>query len=131
MYADNVTRSMREAMDETARRREKQLNFNLEHQITPRTIVKEVETPFDNLFAHGDNSAAPSRGKKRRESSGPIETRLPADPAELAAQINKLEKAMRDAAKDLEFEKAAELRDHITFLRGRFILSGAETAGSQ
>ena len=130
LYADNVTRSMKAAIDETERRREKQLEFNKEHGITPRTIIKEVETPFDNLFARQDESGAPSRsrGRKVAEAAAAWETddQKISSPKELGRLIQRLEREMREAAKELEFEKAAEIRDRIAFLRQKMVLSGAE-----
>ena len=122
MYADTVTASMRAAMDETERRRRKQADFNAEHGITPSTIRKEVDTPFDSLFAP-DSSTPRKRGKKvSQESVRPKAAPLPPMSAEeIGVQIQKLEREMRDAARDLEFETAAVLRDTIRDLREKLI----------
>ena len=102
LYADTITDSMRAALDETARRREKQMAYNREHNITPKTVTKAV-------FAEvGDK--AEKTDKKRRF----VYTRdgvMDAD--SLRKEIKKLNKQMRDAAENLEFERAAELRDAI------------------
>ena len=102
LYADTITDSMRAALDETARRREKQMAYNQEHNITPKTVTKAV-------FAEvGDKSE--KTDKKRRF----VYTRdgvMDADT--LRKEIKKLTKQMRDAAENLEFERAAELRDAI------------------
>ena len=102
LYADTITDSMRAALDETARRREKQMAYNREHNITPKTVTKAV-------FAEvGDKNE--KTDKKRRfvyTSDGVM------DAETLRREIKKLNKQMRDAAENLEFERAAELRDAI------------------
>lgn len=123
MYADAVTRSMRAALDETSRRRQKQEGYNELHDITPRTIRKAVETPFDNLF--GNAPAGRYGDRKRKASSFPEEQVVHASPKELGKMIQTLERQMREAAKELEFERAAELRDQIVVLRNRLFVSGS------
>ena len=102
LYADTITDSMRAALDETARRREKQMAYNRQHGITPKTVTKAV-------FAEvGDKQE--KTDKKHRF----VYTRdgvMDAD--SLRKEIKKLNKQMRDAAENLEFERAAELRDAI------------------
>ena len=108
MYADRQTDSMRNAIDETNRRRAKQLAYNQEHGIEPVSIIKAVRDLTDQLAAH---SVSEGQGEYRvKTSSG-----LPK--SELQRVISELEKQMRAAAKDLEFEKAAILRDQIYELR--------------
>ena len=105
MYADEITPSMRAAIDETERRRTIQDNFNKEHGIVPKTIIKGVREVLEiSKTAEGDTSG---KGKKRKLSD-----------QERAAEIAKLEKEMREASKMLEFEYAAVLRDRIIELRG-------------
>ncbi len=104
MYADTVTGSMRRAIDETDRRREKQLAHNREHGIVPASIVKEVRDLTDRLKV-----AAEERAEYVTEG------RMPKD--EMARLIKDLEKQMKAAAVQLEFEKAALLRDQIFELR--------------
>ncbi|MEG6505321.1 excinuclease ABC subunit UvrB [Nitratidesulfovibrio sp. 1201_IL3209] len=118
MYADVVTRSMQAAMDETARRRERQTGYNEAHHIVPATIRKAVETPFDAIYAEAAEAKG-RKGKGRKGAAQAAETLAPwsADPHELAKQIQQLERDMREAAKELEFERAAELRDRIRLLR--------------
>jgi excinuclease ABC subunit B len=127
LYADNVTRSMREAMEETSRRRDKQLAFNMAWSIVPRTIIKDVETPFDNLFSQPDEASTGRRGKKQRRIQAD-DISVPGDPLEFARYIQRLEREMREMAKELKFEQAAELRDRISMLRQKFVLSGDEDA---
>ncbi|MDR3277281.1 MAG: excinuclease ABC subunit UvrB [Oscillospiraceae bacterium] len=103
MYADNITRSMRVALDETARRREKQAAFNTEHGIVPKTIVKSVRELLE--ITRSDVRAPRGGGVKMTEH-------------ERREAIQKLEKQMAKAAKMLEFEYAAVLRDELIKLRG-------------
>jgi len=104
MYADRITDSMRFAIDETERRREKQKAFNQEHGIEPVSIIKAVRDLTDQM-------AARAVAETQAEYAGLTPAQLPRD--ELAALIKKLEEEMRSAAADLEFEKAAALRDQI------------------
>jgi excinuclease ABC subunit B len=105
MYADNITRSMRAAIDETERRREKQIAFNKAHGIVPKTIVKSVRELLE--ITRDEEKAAKSGGEVKL-------TRRERDEA-----IAKLEKEMLQASKMLEFEYAAVLRDRIIKLRGQ------------
>ena len=104
MYADSITKSMKYALDETARRREIQDAYNKEHGITPKTIVKEIRDLISNEVAED----VPRNDKKDIESM----TRK-----ELETEIKKLTKNMNIAAADLNFEAAAELRDRIRELK--------------
>ena len=129
LYADTVTASMKAAMDETSRRRAKQLAWNEAHGIVPETIHKSLDSPLDNLYgpAHeGVGGAAPGgRGRKGRNAvPQPAPEPLPEAPADIAKLIAVLEKDMRAAARDLEFERAADLRDRIRALRDRLYVSG-------
>ena len=104
MYADTVTHSMRLAIDETERRRAKQAKYNAEHGIVPKTIIKGVR---DMIEISSDASSATHRKDGVKMTRG-----------ERKALIAELEKQMKAAAKMLEFELAAELRDRIIRLRG-------------
>ena len=116
LYADTVTPSMRAAMDETARRRAKQEAWNAEQHITPRTVVKPIDSLFDTLY--GEQKEHKSR--RGRKSQREVETEtVTLDNA--AAVIQRLEGEMRAAAAELEFEKAAALRDRIRALRDQFL----------
>lgn len=122
LYADNVTRSMRAAMDETARRREKQEAFNIEHGITPETIRKKLENSFDTLYSASDNKGrGRGRGKVETPEAPSIEWGLSSE--DLGKRIQQLEREMREAARELEFEKAAELRDRIQLYRQRLLVA--------
>ena len=105
MYADTITRSMRSAMDETARRREKQDAFNKANGIVPQTVIKSVRELLEVSGVSEDTAQRRGTGKAMTKQ-------------ERAAEIARLEKAMKEAAKMLEFELAADLRDQIIRLRG-------------
>ncbi|MEY4590820.1 MAG: excinuclease subunit [Pseudomonadota bacterium] len=116
LYADKITASMQRAMDETQRRRETQIAFNELHGITPTGIFKNVA---DILEANRIPGARTGRSKKAAKNSAE-EILQKIDPyKDLWNQIEQLEKTMQAAAKDLEFEKAAALRDAITQLKMR------------
>ena len=104
LYADTVTPSMRAAMDETERRREKQDAYNKAHGIVPKTIVKDVRELIEITQAEGE--------AQRRDG-------VKMTAAEREREIAKLEKEMRAAAKQMEYEYAAVLRDRIIELRGQ------------
>ncbi|MDR3444681.1 MULTISPECIES: excinuclease ABC subunit UvrB [unclassified Dyella] len=121
LYADNITRSMKAAMDETARRREKQQEYNEAHGITPQSVVRRIADIME-----GARSESPTRGRGRRgerqgamavAENGADYAALSADQA--SAMIKKLEAQMYKHAENLEFEEAARLRDRIHKLRER------------
>ena len=112
LYGDTITDSMRAALDETARRREKQMAYNTEHNITPQTITKAI---FDEVGAK-DTKTDKTRRFVYDKSGGVM------DAESLRDEIKKLTKKMRKAAEDLEFETAAELRDTIHKLEDDLLL---------
>jgi excinuclease ABC subunit B len=114
LYADEITGSMRRAIDETERRRARQIAHNEAHGITPRTIQKAIA---DIMEAHTPGAPLPARDFARVADE--IAEYADLTPAQMAKKIKALEKDMYRAAKDLEFEKAAQLRDRIKELRGR------------
>ena len=120
LYADTVTASMQAAMNETARRREKQAAYNEAHHITPRSTRKSLDSPLDALYADNEGKGGRGRGKGRAAARNE-QAALPLTAEETAVRIAELEKEMRAAARDLEFERAAELRDSIRALRSRLI----------
>ena len=108
LYADTITPSMRRAMDETERRREKQDAYNKAHGITPKTVVKSVRELLEISATAEDVASEERQGRVKAMTK-----------QEKAAEIARLEKAMKEAAKMLEFELAASLRDQIIELRGK------------
>jgi len=117
MYADAVTNSMRRAIDETNRRRTVQGDYNRVHGITPQTIQKAIAEPLAAV-CEADYLTVPLVREAGEEA--------PVDLAELMPRITTLRKEMREAAKQLEFERAAELRDRIRALEARAL--GVEPA---
>ncbi len=118
MYADNVTEAMRKAIDETNRRRKKQEDYNAAHGITPVSIIKSVRDLTQRLATMGGSGARGSGGLAVAEDGPEYRTQptvLPKDEANRL--IKELEKQMKAAAQDLEFEKAAALRDQIIEIR--------------
>ena len=123
LYADTVTASMSAAMGETARRRAKQQDWNETHGITPTTISKPLATPFDSLYtSSGEGKGKRGRGKQAKQ---PVEASASVDitAQNVARYLKQFEREMRDAARDLEFEKAAALRDRIKQLREQFLIA--------
>lgn len=112
-YANNVTRSMKAAMDETARRREKQMAFNKAHGIVPKGVSKRIKDIIDGVY---DKDEA-QRERKAAQEQASYEA---LSEKQLAKEMKRLEKAMHDSAKNLEFEKAAEFRDQLKKLREKF-----------
>jgi len=111
LYADKITKSMKKAIDETKRRRAKQLAFNEEHNITPKSIRKIVTDVMEGAYADVEDD------EDFVKAAEPGEKYDLDDPKKLAKLIVNLEKTMHQYAKDLEFEKAAKLRDKIQRLR--------------
>ncbi|HEP8450539.1 TPA: excinuclease ABC subunit B [Pseudomonas aeruginosa] len=119
LYADNVTGSMQRAIDETERRRAKQIAFNEAHGIVPKGVRKDIKEILEGAVVPG------ARGKRKgvakvAEESGRYENEL-RSPSEISKRIRQLEEKMYQLARDLEFEAAAQLRDEIQTLRERLV----------
>ncbi|QKJ65760.1 excinuclease ABC subunit UvrB [Deefgea piscis] len=112
LYGDRITNSMEKAIGETQRRREKQIAYNVEHGITPRGVVKRIKDIIDGVYNAEEAVAARLEEKKTR-----IVAEM--DQKQLAKELKRLEKDMLKAAQNLEFEKAAQLRDELKQLRER------------
>ncbi|HTP38131.1 MAG TPA: excinuclease ABC subunit UvrB [Steroidobacteraceae bacterium] len=112
LYADTVTGSMARAIAETNRRRARQLEFNAEHAITPRSVVK----PVMDVMEGARSNAAKEADRRALDAPGEAEV-LPRGPDELARRIKRLEADMYRHARNLEFEQAARLRDDLEKLR--------------
>ncbi|MGB8633707.1 MAG: excinuclease ABC subunit UvrB [Rhodanobacteraceae bacterium] len=117
LYADEITRSMRAAMDETDRRREKQVEWNTEHGITPKTIVRRIADIMED--AREDTRVrrgrAKSGGRRQVAEDGPDYASMSS--SEVASALRKLEARMYQHAQDLEFEQAAAVRDEIQHIK--------------
>jgi excinuclease ABC subunit B len=112
LYADQITGSMQRAMDETSRRREKQMAYNIEHGITPESVKARISDILDSVYErdHVRADISGTSGKGFADGGHLVGNNL-------QAHLNALEKDMRDAAADLDFEKAARLRDEIKRLK--------------
>ncbi len=116
-YGNKITRSMRIAIDETNRRREKQIAFNLENNITPVGVIKKIKDIIEGTFdkAEVDLNRALKKEEARYDHL---------NEKQMAKEIQKIEKTMQTAARNLEFEKAAQLRDEAKFLKERLYGAG-------
>ena len=112
-YANRITRSMKLAMDETERRRTKQIAFNLEHGITPKGVVKRIKDIIDGVYDKDDAE----RERKAAQDQANYDV---LSEKQLLKEMKRLEKAMHDSAKNLEFEKAADFRDKLKKLKEKF-----------
>jgi excinuclease ABC subunit B len=110
LYADRITDSMKKAMDETERRRNKQIAFNLENGITPRSVVKRIRDLIDGVYSEKSGKEA----EKLEMQKALVEDMSEKD---IAREIKRLEKQMIEHAKNLEFEKAARVRDQLHVLK--------------
>jgi excinuclease ABC subunit B len=110
LYADQMTESMKKAIGETDRRRARQIAYNIEHGITARSIVKEVRDLIDGVY-----SAKTSREMEKQE----LQRAMTQDMSEkdVAKEIKRLEKLMLEHARNLEFERAAHVRDQLALLK--------------
>ena len=119
LYADRITNSMRRAMDEMTRRREKQLLFNQENNVTPRGVHKRIKDLIDGVYsiesAQQDLKAA--QVKARYDAMSELQ---------LTKEIKRLEKKMLSAAKNLEFEQAAQYRDELKTLKSKLFIGIAD-----
>jgi excinuclease ABC subunit B len=122
LYADRITDSMKRAMDETERRRAKQMAFNEANGITPKGVVKRIKDLIDGVYSEkagreADRLAAASAQKADLEAL---------DEKDAAREIKRLEKQMLEHARNLEFEKAASVRDQLTRLKERLFGAGGQ-----
>ena len=116
-YGNKITRSMKIAIDETNRRRKKQIAFNLENNITPVGVIKKIKDIIEGTFdkAEVDLNRALKKEEARYDHL---------NEKQMAKEIQKIEKTMQTAARNLEFEKAAQLRDEAKFLKERLYGAG-------
>ena len=123
LYADRITDSMQKAIDETDRRRAKQVAFNKEHGITPRSAVRQVIKEIDTGEVLDDDQIERQITEQDKAITAD-ERHLMSDPKLFAKHLAKLEKEMIKASKELQFEQAARLRDEILRLKAQMIQSG-------
>ncbi|UHQ22135.1 excinuclease ABC subunit UvrB [Lysobacter sp. 5GHs7-4] len=115
LYADKITRSMQAAIDETDRRRARQVEYNAEHGITPKSVAKAVVDLFEGARADPSETAR-GRGKTRKVADT-LADYAALSPAQFSAKIKALEQQMYQHARDLEFEEAAAVRDQLRKLK--------------
>ncbi len=120
LYADSVTDSMQRALDETTRRRGRQEAFNLEHGIVPRGVIKEVRELIDGVY---DPS---SQREERKAAAATAEYEVMSE-KQVSKELKRLEKLMFEHAKNLEFEKAARVRDQLALLKEQVFGAGGST----
>jgi excinuclease ABC subunit B len=121
LYADKITRSMATAMDETLRRRDRQIAWNLEHGIEPKTIIKRVSDIMEGARESAAEERA-GRGRSRRVAEAQTDYSALA-PEKAIAKIRKLEAQMYKHAQDLEFEEAGRIRDEIQRIRTQALIA--------
>lgn len=121
LYADRITDSMQRAIDETDRRRTRQIAFNEEHGIVPRSAVRQVTKDLDDGEVLNDDEIETNISDQSRALSAD-ERHLLSDPKLLAKHLSKLEKEMLKASKELQFEQAARVRDEILRLKAQMLL---------
>ncbi len=126
LYGDRITDSMRKAMDETSRRRAKQVAFNLENGITPKGIVKRVRDLIDGVYSSKAQDEF-ARVEQAALQKAQIEELSEKD---ISKEIKRLEKAMMEHARNLEFEAAARTRDQLTLLKQRAFGGAGTNAGN-
>ncbi len=122
LYADRETDSMRKAIGETERRRAKQIAFNLEHGIVPRSISKQVKDLIDGVYDL-DEKRDERKAAQERKKYDVLSAK------QMDVELKRLEREMMDAARNLEFERAAALRDELKSLRNRLLVVGGTESG--
>jgi excinuclease ABC subunit B len=118
LYADQVTGSMKRAIDETNRRREKQMAFNREHGITPKSVMKKVADIMEGAYP-----GAPVKAKQYAKVAQEMAEYASLTPSQMMKKVKELEKQMYRHAENLEFEEAARIRDKLKHLRGEGLVA--------
>ncbi len=121
LYADQMTGSMQRAIGETDRRRNKQIEFNKMHGITPKSIQKSVSDIMEGARAPMPGQMPKRKDRRHRQT---FRAELPTDPKALGKLLRTMEEKMLQHARDLEFEEAAQLRDEVLEIRARSLLAG-------
>lgn len=115
LYAETITRSMRVAIDETNRRRQKQIDHNVQHQIIPRSVHKRIKDLIDGIY----NYESSQQNLKAAQTQARYDAM---SESQLAREIQRVEKKMLSAAKNLEFEQAARYRDELKSLKNKLLI---------
>jgi excinuclease ABC subunit B len=119
LYADRITKSMRFAIDETKRRRDKQTLFNQKHNITPRSVHKRIKDLIDGVYNYDSAQKNKKVAQEQARYNAMSETQL-------SKEIQRIEKQMHTAAKNLEFELAAQYRDELKSLKNKLLIGFVE-----
>ena len=119
LYADKITKSMRFAIDETKRRRDKQMLFNQKNNITPRSVHKRIKDLIDGVY----NYESAQKNKKAAQDQARYNAM---NETQLSKEIQRIEKQMLGAAKNLEFEQAAQYRDELKNLKNKLLIGFVE-----
>ncbi|MFD0739468.1 excinuclease ABC subunit UvrB [Lysobacter koreensis] len=125
LYADRITNSMQKAIEETDRRRHKQVEYNAEHGITPQSTVRTMVDVFEG--ARAEPEAVKGRGKAARKVADEAANYAALSPAQVVARIKVLEQKMYQHARDLEFEEAGVVRDQLRELKDAIVLGPTST----
>lgn len=121
LYADRVTKSMRFAIDETKRRRDKQIQHNLQNHITPRSVHKRIKDLIDGVYNY--------ESAQQNLKAAQVQARYDVmNETQLAKEIQRVEKKMLNAAKNLEFEQAAQYRDELKSLKNKLLIGFSDVA---
>jgi excinuclease ABC subunit B len=123
LYADRETDSMKFAISETNRRREKQIAFNEKHGITPKSVSKRIKDIIDGAYDIDEKRSSRSTERKAAQDQKKYEF---SNEKQMESAIKKVEKEMMEAARNLEFEKAAKLRDELRMLRNKMLVLGGK-----
>ena len=121
LYADTITRSIKAAIDETERRRNKQIEFNTANNITPKTIIKRIADVMEGAYANASSNSK-NKSRRGREVSALAEDAAnykAMSPDQAVKKIKKLEEKMMNHARNLEFEEAAAVRDEVDLIRAK------------
>ena len=119
LYADRMTESMRATMDETMRRRNRQIAYNTENGITPQTIIKKIPPEFLKFYNLDFGDEDPLKAEDKKSILGKLSELT--DPRKIEKEIEKLTTQMKKAAQKMDFEKAAEVRDKLSALRSHLM----------
>jgi excinuclease ABC subunit B len=124
LYGDKETDSMKFAISETNRRRAKQIQFNLDNGIVPKSVTKKIKDIIDGAYNVDEKRATQSSERKAAQDRKKYDV---LSEKQMETAIKRVEREMMEAARNLEFEKAGKLRDELRMLRNRMLLSGPDT----
>jgi excinuclease ABC subunit B len=124
LYGDKETDSMKFAISETNRRRAKQIQFNLDNGIVPKSVTKKIKDIIDGAYNVDEKRATQSSERKAAQDRKKYDV---LSEKQMETAVKRVEREMMEAARNLEFEKAGKLRDELRMLRNRMLLGGPDT----